>query len=1578
MARKSVYRSIDIVNSVSKLISTNQLIKTKDRLLLATSGGQDSISLLVVLNQLTFQMNLHLTLFWCHHLWQIDSFYLMRQMAKTSFLFKMDSCFVVTPKPVSSELLARNWRYSCSYRVSVFYNCHKISLAHSGSDRVETILLNLMRGTGTAGLSPLHWTKTISEKSPEKKHISQFPHFSFFCWSGFLPQQELEENSGVIWLPSGVANHPLTAYTLCLPRGRGWLATRRVRTKINRIAVADAISVNEVDKEVDSKEVDCRCGMSWNVNSCVAEPLPRTPRDTLYAVRGRVGSLQDKGAPYSSCGSPEGAFQGPPSCGSPRGKGFPNCLQGGLTHPSMIPLDTSSFFVDFAAQPYGEPYPVLCEGCMQLGVPDTADIFDSIGKYSNFALLRRSPTAVGQFYIPSVYYDCVVCETSMIWSKRWGRRIQHFRCIGVIRKRNLQLDNLHFYQKGLNEYWKELFVILTTPISAFPAKPFGVPESGSVTLESLNFFVNTCQVAPENTNLSILPIRSRNCIKTKNTKWFHRISSAFFKKCYSALEQAQLHSVPTNVQLMSPEFSGTPNCSSAALVLLCSLGEYQGLNRSKEGLTKDVLSMGVWGGFPRGTGEFKNQPILRCLSGYTGGLRGTPSAQLGAAEPFGVGGIDKDIYRKMVANKPPTLTKLFSAYPEGFAYGVHVNEVDEKKHYFHNYQWKFAKQIKNTVCSDYNQSFQSSKFIRRQNCLFVRPLLSLSRFETGKMCLFWRLPVYPDKSNQKVNFLRNRVRKQLLPTIKLFFNPQIENVLLQFAEITLAEDDYMNQIANRVLKKFIFSFETEIQCIMCAPAVPYVVRRVQGASLTKLVGSSQTYWGALPVLRKTFNAYEIKFGAKSFGGPFGVLQSNKLGETNPRGSVYLLQRMGFVQNSIDVVALPRTLQGTLYEDSVDVDTPAIDRVNSKNKGVASIYPYTSPLFHVRSQRAAALTGTGKKQVKNNWSILPKTMVLMNSALAALICDNIVVKMAISGMSAAMLSGYPFAINVNSVYKKADSIPFGVRGIAATKGKGDYLDSNVKLLNKVKRSTVTGEKKSMKFSESIELIKLTHSYRRLLLIFSSLKPEASLDDAFCALLTTYGTAGAHVMVGMDCVHFNKSGISIGSTAQPSGEPYPVLSEGCALFSPLQCELHSQRRRLTLAELESGVPDKLMDYVNERSLAVTVRCSHLSTREFTIEAFSWNVNSIDHVNNTCAIWYPEGNAVCLFVNGVYIDCKGVPCTQLGVGCTLFSPLQCELHSQRRRLTLAELESGVPGDSLTHSDPPEDCISGPFALLSTLPTPLITLPRTLRGTLYAVRGRVYAVRGSQIIPVQSEIQQIPSGHSKTRTSISQGPLPLPGQSAEQECGRLLWQGLPRGLNDVSTNSPLPLTAHRGTQLGWPQRTHNFVEDVELSKKTESARLSKAVIPFQRIPRKKGISEELFSQRIASAKKKKNQTLFFVKGICLTSMITGSILHFAMAADDISESGSNLLRYSEAQLFTRGFRWCLAEERFDMAFTFHLIIHFNRLKIETSSPLVVSSLPLALQRRVAKLFLTNCLAEEIRYSHIEKFLAILTKISL
>ena len=68
------------------------------------------------------------------------------------------------------------------------------------------------------------------------------------------------------------------------------------------------------------------------------------------------------------------------------------------------------------------------------------------------------------------------------------------------------------------------------------------------------------------------------------------------------------------------------------------------------------------------------------------------------------------------------------------------------------------------------------------NYTIVRPLMNCLRGDITMTCTLSLLPVYPDLSNLKMRYSRNRIRKQIIPTIKFFLNPKIEKSLLKFSE----------------------------------------------------------------------------------------------------------------------------------------------------------------------------------------------------------------------------------------------------------------------------------------------------------------------------------------------------------------------------------------------------------------------------------------------------------------------------------------------------------------------------------------------------------------------------------------------------------------------------------------------------------------------------------------------------------------------------------------------------------------------------------------------------------------------------
>ena len=85
------------------------------------------------------------------------------------------------------------------------------------------------------------------------------------------------------------------------------------------------------------------------------------------------------------------------------------------------------------------------------------------------------------------------------------------------------------------------------------------------------------------------------------------------------------------------------------------------------------------------------------------------------------------------------------------------------------------------VCIIYDQ------IVGRNRQQVIRPLLGLSRGDVTRLCANWNLPVYPDVTNEKLQFLRNRLRKQLFPLLRCLFNPRLDKGLFQCSELMARE-----------------------------------------------------------------------------------------------------------------------------------------------------------------------------------------------------------------------------------------------------------------------------------------------------------------------------------------------------------------------------------------------------------------------------------------------------------------------------------------------------------------------------------------------------------------------------------------------------------------------------------------------------------------------------------------------------------------------------------------------------------------------------------------------------------------------
>jgi len=145
---------------VVSYIKDNKLIKSGDKILVALSGGPDSVCLLNILFALKEELNIEISAAHLNHLLRgEDSFKdeeyvidMCNKMGIRCFVKRVDINSYSKEYKLSSEMAGRNVRYDFFDEIIKKEGFSKIATAHNANDQAETILFRMMRGTGLEGL----------------------------------------------------------------------------------------------------------------------------------------------------------------------------------------------------------------------------------------------------------------------------------------------------------------------------------------------------------------------------------------------------------------------------------------------------------------------------------------------------------------------------------------------------------------------------------------------------------------------------------------------------------------------------------------------------------------------------------------------------------------------------------------------------------------------------------------------------------------------------------------------------------------------------------------------------------------------------------------------------------------------------------------------------------------------------------------------------------------------------------------------------------------------------------------------------------------------------------------------------------------------------------------------------------------------------------------------------------------------------------------------------------------------------------------------------------------------------------
>lgn len=147
------------LRKVRGTLSRYGMIQQGDLVVVAVSGGPDSVCLLHILNELKDELHVHpIVAHFDHGLRPAEDESetgFVRGLAESLKLpFESAKGRLLEKKaPGSKEELARNARYAFLKRVRKKHGAQKIALGHNLNDQAETILMRLLRGSGPSGLT---------------------------------------------------------------------------------------------------------------------------------------------------------------------------------------------------------------------------------------------------------------------------------------------------------------------------------------------------------------------------------------------------------------------------------------------------------------------------------------------------------------------------------------------------------------------------------------------------------------------------------------------------------------------------------------------------------------------------------------------------------------------------------------------------------------------------------------------------------------------------------------------------------------------------------------------------------------------------------------------------------------------------------------------------------------------------------------------------------------------------------------------------------------------------------------------------------------------------------------------------------------------------------------------------------------------------------------------------------------------------------------------------------------------------------------------------------------------------------
>ena len=144
---------------ILQTIKKYNLIQNGDKIVVGVSGGPDSICLLHILNELKKELNFEIYVAHINHMIReeadeetkyVQSF--CEKIGVQCFTKRSEVIELAKKEKKGTEEKGREVRYKFFEEVLLLTNSNKIATAHNSNDKIETIIMNILRGSSLIGL----------------------------------------------------------------------------------------------------------------------------------------------------------------------------------------------------------------------------------------------------------------------------------------------------------------------------------------------------------------------------------------------------------------------------------------------------------------------------------------------------------------------------------------------------------------------------------------------------------------------------------------------------------------------------------------------------------------------------------------------------------------------------------------------------------------------------------------------------------------------------------------------------------------------------------------------------------------------------------------------------------------------------------------------------------------------------------------------------------------------------------------------------------------------------------------------------------------------------------------------------------------------------------------------------------------------------------------------------------------------------------------------------------------------------------------------------------------------------------